>query len=312
MPHTCNDLLQLDELTMASFSDLSVIIPSYGAREHLDACLTTVQRQLPEAEIIVVDGGSTDGSPDMVRRKYPSVRLHNCKNHGWAYATNRGVELSTRSVFLFLNSDAYPTRVAVEAMRGRLEAHPTIGATAPVLLNEDGTRQALFGFWYWPTWLDIMKPTEAPVLSAACMMTTRERFEQVGAFDESFFLYNEELDWCRRARQAGFSLEIVPHRVVHIGGGSTKRNPLLTLESWRGFVYLSAKHWPVWVTEVLREAMLVQGFVFKRVDPRPGYRSMWSQMESMMKRGAYGESPFDVSGRGVPNLWPTAAARGPE
>jgi hypothetical protein len=58
--------------------------------------------------------------------------------------------------------------------------------------------------------------------------------------------------------------------------------------------------------------MLVQGFVFKRVDPRPGYRSMWSQMESMMKRGAYGESPFDVSGRGVPNLWPTAAARGQE
>lgn len=296
---------------MASFSDLSVIIPSYCAREHLDACLTTLRREVPGAEVIVVDGGSSDGSPELVREKHPEVRLHTCRNHGWAYATNRGVELSTRSVFLFLNSDAYPTRVAIEAMQQRLEAEPELAAAAPMLLNEDGTRQALFGFWYWPTWRDLTRPTEAPVLSAACMMTTREKFERVGAFDESFFLYNEEFDWCRRARRAGYSLEIVPHRIVHIGGGSTTRSPLLTLESWRGFVYLSAKHWPVWATELLRESMRVQGFVLKRVDPRPGYRSMWSQMESMMKRGAYRESPFDVSGRGVPDLWPQVA-RGQE
>lgn len=291
---------------MTSFADLSVIIPSYNARHHLNRCLAMIREELPGAEVIVIDGDSADDSAGMVRREHPHVILRACRNHGWAYATNRGVELSTRRFFLFLNSDAYPTRHAVRAMRDRLLRRSDLAAVGPMLLNEDGTRQSLFGFWYWPTWRDITQPTEVPVLSAACMMTTRERFEQVGAFDESFFLYNEELDWCRRAHQSGFGLEMLPSTVVHVGGGSTTKNPLLTLESWRGFVYLSEKHWPAWTTTVLREAMRVQGFIFKRVDPRPSYRSMWSQMESMMKRGAYHESPFDVSGRGVPNLSPSA------
>ncbi len=177
----------------------------------------------------------------MARRIWCGANTRACgfttaKNHGWAYATNRGVELSTRSVFLFLNLDAYPTCVAVEAMRGRLRSSPHHRRHGPGAPQRGRNTPSLVRLWYWPTWLDIMKPTEAPALSAACMMTTRERFERVGAFDESFFLYNEELDWCRRARQA----ELQPgnralYRVVHIGGGSTKRNPLLTLESWRGF-----------------------------------------------------------------------------
>jgi GT2 family glycosyltransferase len=285
-----------------SFTDLSIIIPSYNARHHLTRCLSGVRRDLPGAEVIVVDGASSDESAAMVARDFPEVRLHAGPNHGWAYATNRGVELSTRRFLLFLNSDAYPTRDAVLLMLERLEQKSQVAAVAPMLLNEDLTRQALFGWWYWPTWREITEPTVAPVLSAACLMTTRERFERVGAFDETFFLYNEELDWCRRAQNAGLELEILPVSVVHVGGGSTTKGPLLTLEGWRGFVYLSDKHWPRWVTGGLRQAMRLQGFVFKFFDPRPGYRAMWSELESIMKQRAYTRSPFEVSGRGVPNL----------
>jgi len=289
---------------MTSFPDLSVIIPSYNARHHLARCLAGVT-ELPGAEVIVIDGASTDGSAAMVKQDYPSVILHSCQNHGWAYATNRGVELATRRYFLLLNSDAYPTEEALLAMRERLQVRADLAAVAPMLLNVDGSRQALFGLWYWPTWREITKPTAVPVVSAACMMTTREHLARVGAFDEAFFLYNEELDWCRRARHAGLTIEILPRSVVHVGGGSTMKNPLLTLESWRGFVYLSEKHWPEWTTSCLREGMRVLGSIFKRVDPRPGYRPMWSQLESIMKRRAYRESPFELSGRGVPDLWPS-------
>jgi hypothetical protein len=139
------------------------------------------------------------------------------------------------------------------------------------------------------------------VISAACMMTTRDLFERVGAFDESFFLYNEELDWCRRARSGGFRVELLPTECTHVGGGSTTRSPLLQLESWRGFVYLSSKHWPSWVTACLREGMRGYGSVLKRVDPRADYRPMWARLESIMIREAYRESPFDLSGRGVPH-----------
>jgi len=295
---------------MMTFGDISVVVPSYNARRHLVRCLETLREHLPDAEVVVVDGMSVDGSAEMVAREHPWVTLLRCSNHGWAHATNRGVELTTRPFLLFLNSDAFPTANAIDAMRARLRARTEVAAVAPMLENEDGSRQALFGLWYWPTWREITRITSVPLLSAACLMTTRAHFERIGAFDEGFFLYNEELDWCRRARRAGYLLEILPRSVTHIGGGSTVANPLLQLESQRGFVYLSTKHFPGWVTTCLREAMRVQGSVLKRVDPRPEYRSMWTQLESIMSREAYRESPFDLSGRGVPDVLRPSGARG--
>lgn len=286
---------------MGTFGDISVVIPSYNGRQHLVRCLRTMQEHLPDAEVVVVDGGSADGSFEMVASEFPWVVLASCQNHGWAHATNRGMELATKRFLLLLNSDAFPTTAAVEALRERLRSDEAVAAAAPLLRNEDGTRQSVFGTWYWPNWWAIAHPTPVPVVSAACMMTTRELVERVGAFDETFFLYNEELDWCRRARSDGFRVELLPIEVTHVGGGSTVRSPLLQLESWRGFVYLSSKHWPSWVTTCLRETMRLHGLVLKRVDPRADYRSMWARLESIMSREAYAESPFDLSGRGVPH-----------
>jgi N-acetylglucosaminyl-diphospho-decaprenol L-rhamnosyltransferase len=295
---------------MTSFRDVSVIVPSYNARRHLARCLRALRDGLPDIEVVVVDGKSADGSAEMVAREHPEVTLLTCSNHGWAHATNRGVEVTTRQFLLFLNSDAFATASAVDVMRARLQEDAEVAAVAPMLENEDGSRQAVFGLWYWPTWRPITRVTPVPLLSAACMMTTRAHFERIGAFDEVFFLYNEEMDWCRRARHAGYRLELVPRSVTHVGGGSTTKSPLLQLESQRGFVYLSSKHFPSWVTTCLREAMRMEGALLKRVDPRPEYRSMWSRLESLMTRAAYDESPFDLSGRGVPDILQPSPARG--
>lgn len=283
---------------MTDLLDLSIAIPSYNGRGHLERCLGGLAQDAPEAEIIVVDGASSDGSADFVAAHYPKVQLLRMPNHGWAHATNRGLEVATRPFLLCLNSDAFPDRQALQAMATRLREAPTVGAVGPMLRNVDGSRQKVFGLWYWPVWREITRPTQVPVISGACLMLSRTAWEKVGPFDETLFLYNEELDWCHRAKDAGFRLELISTNVTHVGGGSTGRNPLLTYEEQRGFLHVASKHWPRPVIEGLRRAMQLEGWALKSLDPRSGHREMWARLESAMRREAYEETPYPVSGRG--------------
>jgi N-acetylglucosaminyl-diphospho-decaprenol L-rhamnosyltransferase len=283
---------------MTELAAVSIVIPSYNTRDLLARTLRTLRGVAPEAEVIVVDGASADGSADMVESDFPSVILVRQSNHGFAHATNRGIERASRPFVLLMNSDLFATREALLSMHARLAADARLGAVAPRLVNEDGSRQSVFGAFYWPNWIEVKKASRVWLLAGACLMTRRDVIERVGALDESFFLYNEEYDWCVRCRDAGYHLELVPEPVVHVGGGSTGRNPDLTLEAQRGFLYVASKHAPSFVVETLRRAMLVEGFCGSRIDPRPGHRSMWSRLESLTLRAAYLESPFPVSGRG--------------
>lgn len=284
---------------MSELCDLSIVVPSYNARELLARTLRTVRHEAPEAEVLVVDGSSSDGSGAMVRAEFPTVTLITLPNHGFAHAINRGLERARGTYFLLLNSDLFVTRPALLAMLGRLSAEPRLGAVSPRLVNEDGSVQEVFGPFYWPNWVEIRRPTRVWVLPAACLMTRRDVIDRVGALDETFFLYNEEYDWCARCRAEGYHLEMLPERVVHVGGGSTPRSPALTLEAQRGFLYLASKHAPGFVSESLRRAMLIEGFCYARLDPRPEHRAMWSKLESLTRRAAYEESPFPLSGRGA-------------
>ena len=296
---------------MSELRSLSIVIPSYNARALLRRALRTVGIAAPEAEVIVVDGASHDGSADMVRAEFPHVRVLEQPNHGFAHAVNRGLEAAERSYLVLLNSDLFVTRAALETMVARLATDPKLGAVAPVLLNEDGTRQHVFGSVYWPNWMAVRRPMRVPMVSGACLMTRRDVLRAVGGLDENFFLYNEEWDWCARLWRAGYHVELVPDEVMHVGGGSTHRSPELLLEAQRGFLYFWHKHGPKPLLEAFRLAMLFEGWSKSRIDPRPQHRAMWKQLESMVRRQAYLESPFPLSGRGdtvAQAFWPAMEA----
>lgn len=296
--------------------EIAVVVPSYNGRRLLERTLRTLWRVLEdgpriETEVVVVDGCSSDGSLEMVQREFPWARAVSCKNHGFGHAVNRGIEQTSAPYVLLLNSDLFLTREALEAMRSRLANDPQLAAAQPALLNEDGTRQKVFGAFgviYSPNWKAIRTPSRVPIVSFACAMTRRDVLRQVGALDENFFLYNEEYDWCLRARRAGFHLEVLPERVIHVGHGSTTPSPDLVLEAQRGFLYFAQKHGPRFVLEGLRLAMQFEGFCKRRIDPRPEYRAMWAKLEEMTEREAYLESPFALSGRGDSPARPRAAA----
>lgn len=286
---------------------IAVVVPSYNGRALLERTLVTLEQVLSEgprpveAEVVVVDGRSRDGSFEMVQQKFPWVTAVSCENHGFGHAINRGLERTTAEYVLLLNSDLYLTRAAMDSMYARLERHRDLGAVQPLLLNEDGTRQKVFGAFgviYTPNWRDVNVPTSVPIVSFACAMTRRDVLQRVGALDENFFLYNEEYDWCLRARRAGFSLEVVPETVVHVGHGSTSPSPDLVLEAQRGFLYFAHKHGPRFVAEGLRLAMQFEGYCYSRIDPRPQYRSMWAKLEALTTKHDLLDSPFRLSGRG--------------
>jgi GT2 family glycosyltransferase len=172
---------------MTELAALSIVIPSYNARDLLARTLRTLEGVAPEAEVIVVDGESADGSADMVEAEFPSVVLLRQKNHGFAHATNRGIERASRPFVLLMNSDLFVTREALTSMHTRLAADPRLGAVAPRLVNEDGSRQSVFGAFYWPNWVEVKKASRVWLLAGACIMTRRDVIERVGALDESFF-----------------------------------------------------------------------------------------------------------------------------
>ena len=283
--------------------NLSIIIPVFNGRHVLETALEILERDASQAEVICVDGGSSDGALELAReyaRSKPWLRLLEVRNHGWAHASNRGFEIASRPVVLTMNSDLFPTRKALEAMTEHLLTHHQVGAVGPIINNLDGSRQWGFGTLYWPNWVQLQKPTRINILHGACLMTRRDVLEKIGGFDENFFFYNEEFDWCWRAGTAGYRLEILPVPVVHVEGASTgKRNPKIQIEQNRGSLYLLQKHFGGPLLQCSRWFFQLLGWGGQWLDPRPEFKTAWASIETMAKTGEYlKDAPFPLSGRG--------------
>jgi len=221
--------------------ELSVILVNYNDRNHIEACLSSLRENGPsvEHEIIVVDNASTDGSRELIAHSFRSVRLiASAENAGFSRANNIGAKESRGEFLLFLNTDTVVTPGSIGALLDHLGADPSIGAAGPALLRKDGTVQVSFGnkvnfpaqLWQKlflnPHYGRLLKKSAGTRsvgwLSAACLLCRRKAFEQVGGFDENFFIYFEDIDLCFRLRAAGWKLVYLPGtRICHEGGATT-------------------------------------------------------------------------------------------
>lgn len=232
---------------MNSQPDISVIIVNLNTRDLLDACLASVAAEAESIplEILVVDNGSTDGSAEMVRTKYAGVRLiENARNEGFARPNNMGMAAARGRFFLLLNSDTVVRPGAFRAMANVLLAYPAAGACGPKLLYPDGRLQRsakgtptlwthacdmLFLDRLFPTsrlfgrgemrYFTYGQPGEADHLMAAAFLVRRSVWEQIGGLDERFAIYYNDMDWCVRMRQAGWTIRYTPCAEVehHLG-----------------------------------------------------------------------------------------------
>ncbi len=230
---------------------LSVLIVNWNVRDLLRRCLQSVLApSLPDAlEVIVVDNGSTDGSGEMVRTEFPQVHLiANPDNRGFTAANNQGLAVARGRYVLLLNPDTEVVGDALTTMVAFADAHPDVGVVGPQLLNPDGTVQSsrrrfptLMTALFESTWLQPYAPRrlltryyvldrpddeiqDVDWVTGAALMARREAIEQVGPLDERFFMYSEELDWCRRFRAAGWRVVYLPTaRVIHYEGRSSEQ-----------------------------------------------------------------------------------------
>ncbi|MBI3952204.1 MAG: glycosyltransferase [Acidobacteria bacterium] len=229
---------------------MAVAIVNYNTREHLRACLATVRSETP-SEVVVVDNASSDGSVEMVQAEYPWVYLHaNKTNVGYGAAANQAIAHCTAKYVLLLNSDTLLQLGALGALSCYLDSHLRAAIVGPRLVNQDGALQA--SCYPFPTainWLflnshlgrlirfipvlrDHYLPTWShdharlvPWVSGAAIGIRREALEEVGGFDEPFFMYYEEVDLCYRLSTAGWQVHFAPvTTVVHAGGASTSQN----------------------------------------------------------------------------------------
>jgi len=294
--------------------DVSFVIPSYNGREVLERALRDLIAAAPEAEIIVVDGGSQDGSPELVAHSFPTVVLRKESNFGWGHASNRGIERSTRPIVALMNSDVFVQRPALEALVERLVAAPGVAVVAPMLHLPSGRRQPLWGILspilYPPRARLARGPVEVPQVSGAFFMVRRSVLEELGGIDENHFFYNEEWDFCRRLRLAGHRIELLrQHQVTHVAGSSTPRKPEFLLEQLRGFLYYLQKHHAGPTAELARVSMLLQGRVLSRLDTRAAHRKIWRRLAEIAAHRRFLDSPFPLSGRGVPRFQAVTAGR---
>lgn len=264
-----------------SGAGVSVIVVSHNARAHIERCLEPVASG--PHEVILVDNASVDGTPELVRRRFPSVRLlEPGENLGFGAANNEGMRVASGRWFLLLNSDAWPVGEAVEALAAHAEARPRAAVVGPRLLNVDGSLQrSVRGFptaWrlateyfflrklaprsrlnaFYGAGFDHRRPREAEFVSGAVMLVRRQAVEEVGGFDPDFFMFSEEVDLCYRMRAAGWAVEFTPAaEFVHVGGASTRPAwDRMFREQIRGHLRFLAKHEGPGEAERARRVML--------------------------------------------------------
>ena len=276
-------------------ADVSVVVVTYDALPWIERCLESVRGN----EVIVVDHGSTDGTLDLVRERFPAVRVIEQENRGMGGGNNAGMRVADGRYFFLLNSDAWVDGDALERLVEFADRHPDAAVVGPRLRNPDGSLQpSVRGFptvWRLATeYLFIRKlaprsrllnplyaggfdhdeAREVEWVAGAALLVRREAADAVGLFDEAFFMFSEEADWMFRFHRAGWTVWFYPGaEVVHVGGAS--HGGRLYVENLRGHLRFLAKHRGAGEAERARRLLLwslrLRGLVF-RGERRRAYR----------------------------------------
>ncbi|MBK5111375.1 MAG: glycosyltransferase family 2 protein [Thermoleophilia bacterium] len=238
---------------------LEVSIVSHGAAHLLRRCLVSLEEHPPSREmrVTVVDSGSPDETPDMVEREFPDVRLIRRGNIGFSAANNLALAESEAPAVLLLNPDTELSAGALDTTLSRLESDRSIGMVGCRLVTETGeldhagkrsfpTPLGALGHFtgigrlagapralsqYRATELGEYEPGEVDAVNGAFMLVRREALRSVGLLDEGYWLYMEDLDWCRRFWRAGWKVFYEPGATaLHIKGGSSPKRRRLRQE----------------------------------------------------------------------------------
>jgi GT2 family glycosyltransferase len=227
---------------------LSICIVTYKVRDLLCDCLHSIYQNSPDFpfEIIIVDNNSQDGTIELLQQEFPQIRyVENQKNEGYTLPMNTALKMGAGEFLVQLNPDTLVIPGAFQHLVEFMRQHPETGICTPRVLNRDGTLQKqcrrsagrpwdAFTYFsglarrypgnprfagYLLTYLDDSQVNEVEAVSGSCMLIRRAVVEKIGYLDEGFFAYQEDTDFCFRARAAGWKIYYVPGaQIYHFGG----------------------------------------------------------------------------------------------
>ncbi len=234
---------------------LSIVTISWNQMDDILEYLDAMEKAKKECsypiEMVLVDNGSVDGTPELIEKDYPWVKLvRNPKNEGFAIGCNVGLHACTGEYLMLLNPDALAIGKSLEGMMKFLERHSEVGGVGCQLLHEDGLPQKsahgdlsplsyilshsmLYPFVekiqkavYKAGFFRKTKPCSVGWVQASCLIVPRHVYEQVGDLEGSFFIYCEDTDWCHRIRKAGYKIVYMPNlQLPHKQKGSVGKRP---------------------------------------------------------------------------------------
>ena len=234
---------------------ISAVIVNYNAGKLLQACVDSLLACPLKIEIIIVDNASSDDSLETLDGLPQVTIIRNEQNLGFSAGCNIGLKAATADQLLFLNPDCSFSPGTITQLLDYLQTHEKVGMVGGLLVDPDGTEQAggrravptpwrtlvralgltrfsnrwprLFEDFYLHKQPLPEKPIEVEAISGACMLIKREAIEDVGLWDEGYFLHCEDLDYCMRFRKNGWKIIFVPDaRIVHEQGACSKIRPL--------------------------------------------------------------------------------------
>jgi GT2 family glycosyltransferase len=269
--------------------DASIILVSYNTIDFTRQCLKSIYNNVKDIsfEVICIDNHSQDGTSEMIKNDFKDVLLiESEENLGYARANNLGISRSTGRYVILLNSDTVVLPGSLEQTIEFMQRNPDAGAASPKLLNPDGSIQycirslpdiktAFFQSigWhklfpgnkitakYYKIDLDYNKVLSVDSIGTTCYVIRREVLEKVGLLSEDFFLYNVDLDYNKRIKDAGYNIYYLPKpQIIHYGGVSVNQNSLRGLiEQHQGMWRMYRKHY------ALRKNIFVNCFIFAAI-----------------------------------------------
>jgi len=252
---------------------LSIIIVNWNTSRLLEVCLDSVYRHAPEFdfEAIVIDNASDDFDVSAMQAKFPEARIiANNKNLGYAEGNSQGIEIAAGRYILLLNPDTEIKNKSLEKLVELMETHPKAAAAGCRLIRPDGSiersvrgfpepvsvaaeffglsklfpKSRMFGA-YRMTWFGYDEEIQVDQPMGSCLILSRKAIEEIGVFDKDFPIFFNDVDWCYRAKQAGWKIYFTPKaEVIHHGGSSTKQiRKEMRRESHRSLAKFYEKHY---------------------------------------------------------------------
>jgi GT2 family glycosyltransferase len=265
--------------------DISVVIVGWNAKRYLELCLDSIAKTPPRRsmEVLVVDNASTDGSVEMIESKFPWVKLiKSSENLGFSRGNNVAIRQAQGRYIALVNPDVIVFPGCLDALADFLEQNPKVGDVGPRVLNPDMSMQStcrrfptLWNNFCSATRLEqIFKGSQffagehmfyfahdrtlpVDVLVGCFSMIRRQAFDSVGLLDENLFMYGDDVDWCRRARNAGWEVVFYPGaQAIHDRGKITAPYPVrFALAQQRSVLYYWSKHHGFWGVLGIRSIM---------------------------------------------------------